>query len=84
MNERIGGNAPDLSTIQNRGAVELENFENGCGPDCNQETGDNRDRDMQSNQDGRDINGIAPHPGDWTVVIGGSDSEHTRNKQPAF
>jgi hypothetical protein len=38
----------------------------------------------QRANDGRDAHRIATHPGDRPIIIGGGDSEHASNKQPAF
>src|SRR5207302_96246 len=71
-----GRNPPDLAEIQNSCAVVLEIVEHGSGAECDQNARDNRKRGVEADQHGRHINGIAPHPCDWPIIIGGSDSEH--------
>ena len=79
VHQRVGGNPPDLAEIQNSCAVELEIVEHGSGAGCDQNARDNRERDVEADQHRRHIDGIAPHPCDRPIIIGGSDSEHDFN-----
>jgi len=84
MNERVGEKTPDLASVQNLCAVELQIRQHGTGTEGNEDSRQNRDRDVQTNQHRRHVDGIPAHPRDWAIIIGGGHSEHARNKQPAF
>ena len=43
------------------------------------ECGQNRTHDVHPNQHRGDIDRVAPHPRNWTIIIGGSHSEHAFN-----
>ena len=76
MDKRIGDEAPNLRARPNLGAVKHQIIHQAavtCGED---KRGQDRAGDVQANEHRRHIHGIASHPRDWAIIIGGSDSEH--------
>ena len=84
MNKCVGAKTPYLASEQNLCAVKLKICQHRTRTEGNEDSRQNRDRDVQTNQHRRHVDGIPAHPRDWAIIIGGGHSEHARNKQPAF
>ena len=84
MNEGVGEKTPHLAAIPDFRAIKLQKRDHGTGSESNQHRRQNRDRDMQYDQHRRHVDGIAAHPRNRPIIIGGRYSEHESNKQPAF
>ena len=76
MNERVGGEAPNLTRPQDTCAIEKHEVEHCTAAGTDDQASENGDHNMQSDEHGRDVDREPTHPGDWPIVIGGSDSEH--------
>ena len=77
MHERVGGEAPDLTRSQDACAIEKhEDRAAAPPPAATSRQVTNGDHDVQGDENGRDVDRKPAHPGDWPIVIGGSDSEH--------
>ena len=76
MHERVGGEAPNLTRPQDACAIEKHEVEHGAAASSHDQASENGDHNVQGDEYGRDVDREPAHPGDWPIVIGGSDSEH--------
>src|SRR5882762_7381536 len=76
MDKRIGDETPDLRARPNLGAIEHQIIHQAAVTRGEDQRGQDRAGNVQANEHRRHIHGIASHPRDWAIIIGGSDSEH--------
>src|SRR5207237_4952398 len=82
-NKSISEKLMERARMQNRRAIELQPGQKSSRTKSEQKTSHHHREHMQSDQDCGHVDGVAPHPGNWTIIIGGSDSEHALNRQRA-
>ena len=75
MDKCVGRKLPER-TVQNLGAVELQKIQDAAAAERNQKTAEHHAGNVRRDEQGGHIDGIASHPGDRPVIIGGRDSEH--------
>jgi hypothetical protein len=76
MHERVCRKAPNLARPQNARAIEQHEVEDGAPAGSHDQASENGDHNVQGDEHGRDVDREPTHPGNWPIVIGGSDSEH--------
>ena len=70
--------------MQNSRAIKLEPREKSASTKGDHQAADDHRRDMCHHEHRRHVDGIAAHPRNGAIIIGGGYSEHERNKQRAF
>ena len=75
MDKCIGNKLPER-TVQNLRAVELQKIQNRAATERDEKTAEHHAGDVRRDEQGSHVDGIAPHPGDRPVIIGGGNSEH--------